>query len=461
VDATLHRIRKGLDLPLAGAPAQRIEPARPVQRVALLGADAVGLRPAFLVAPGERVALGQPLYEDRKTPGVRWTAPAAGVVEAIHRGERRAFASLALRVDAAAEAADGAPRFAAYTGKPPAALDRATVVALLTESGLWTALRERPFSRVPSPASAPHALFVTAIDTHPHAPDVAVVLDGRQQAFAAGVAALAKLTDGPVHVCTAPSLALDLPGEPRVRLHRFAGPHPAGTAGLHIHRIAPVDASRRAWHAGYQDVVAIGELFRSGRLDVERVVSLAGPGAARPRLLRTRLGASLDELCAGETAPGPQRVVSGSVLGGRTAMGETTGFLGRYHQQVAVVPEATTREAFGWITPGRDKYSVWNVVLGRLRRAPLALTTTTNGGARAMVPIGSYERVMPFDVLPTFLLRSLASKDVERAEALGVLELDEEDVALATFVDPGKTEWGPLLREMLERLAKESAEAHE
>ena len=137
----------------------------------------------------------------------------------------------------------------------------------------------------------------------------------------------------------------------------------------------------------------------------------------------------------------------------------STGYLGRYHQQVAVVPEASERELFGYITPGREKFSVWNVVLGRFRRAPLALTTTTNGGPRAMVPIGSYERVMPFDLMPTFLLRALATKDIERAEALGVLELDEEDLALATFVDPGKTEWGPLLRDMLERLRKEEAEA--
>jgi Na+-transporting NADH:ubiquinone oxidoreductase subunit A len=220
----------------------------------------------------------------------------------------------------------------------------------------------------------------------------------------------------------------------------------------------PVGMHRSVWTIGYQDVIAVGHLVRTGRLDTERVVSLGGPGVRRPRLLRTRLGASLDELTAGETLPGPQRVISGSVLGGRTAMGPVEGFLGRYHQQVAVVPEATERELFGYITPGRDKYSVWNVVLGRFRHG-LALTTTTNGGPRAMVPIGSYERVMPFDILPTFLLRALATKDVERAEALGVLELDEEDLALATFVDPGKTEWGPLLREMLERLRKEESEA--
>jgi Na+-transporting NADH:ubiquinone oxidoreductase subunit A len=457
---TLHRIRKGLDLPLAGAPAQAIEPARASTRVALHGDDTLGLRPSLRVDVGARVLRGQPLFEDKKNPGVRWVAPASGTVEAVHRGERRAFRSIVIAVDASGEAdPEACARFASFTGRPVDALGRDDVVALLTESGLWTGLRERPFSRVPAPATVPRSIFVTAVDTHPHAPDVGVVLAGREAAFRDGVAVLARLTDGPVHVCTDGTLAPPLPADARIRATGFAGPHPAGTAGLHIHLLDPVDATRRVWHVGYQDVIAIGELFSTGRLDTTRVVSLGGPGALRPRLLRTRLGASLDELTAGETRPGEQRVVSGSVLGGRAAMGPVEGYLGRYHQQVAVVPEASERELFGYIAPGREKFSVWNVVWGRFRRAPLALTTTTNGGPRAMVPIGSYERVMPFDLMPTFLLRALATKDIERAEALGVLELDEEDLALATFVDPGKTEWGPLLRDMLERLRKEEAEA--
>lgn len=459
MDATLHWIRKGLDLPLAGAPVQAVDEGRHVGRVALLAADAVGLRPAFAVEPGTAVVRGQLLYEDRKLPGVRWTAPAAGTVEAIHRGARRAFASLVLRVDDAVDAdASTAARFAAFRGTPPAQLTRDEVAALLCESGLWTCLRERPFSHVPSPAKPPRSIFVTAVDTHPHAPDVALALGGREEAFALGLAVLAKLTDGPVHVCTPQDFPLPLPVDPRIRPHWFFGPHPAGTVGLHIHVLDPVDTARHVWHVGYQDVAAIGTLFATGRLDVARVVSLAGPGVARPRLLRTRLGASLDALCAGELLPGEQRVISGSVLGGRTAAGEALGFLGRFHNQVAVVPEHVERELLGWITPGTEKYSLWNVVVGRLRQVPLRLTTTTNGGSRAMVPIGSYERVMPFDLLPTFLLRALASKDLEKAEALGVLELDEEDLALATFVDPGKTEWAPLLRDMLERLRKEGAE---
>ena len=217
-----------------------------------------------------------------------------------------------------------------------------------------------------------------------------------------------------------------------------------------------MDAERSVWHIGYQDVAAIGHLFSTGRLDVERVVSLAGPAVQRPRLLRVRLGAALAELTQGELVGGSVRVLSGSVLDGRIAAGEQTGFLGRHHRQVSVLHEGHERELFGWITPQKDKFSLWGVVLGHFAgKRGLPLTTSTNGGERAMVPIGSYERVMPMDLMPTFLLRALVIGDVERAQALGCMELDEEDLALCTFVCPGKTEYGPLLRKVLDQIEKE------
>jgi Na+-transporting NADH:ubiquinone oxidoreductase subunit A len=451
----VHRTRRGLDLPIAGDPEPRIEPARAVTRVALLAADYVGLRPALRVQPGDAVRRGQALFEDKRNPGVPFTAPAAGRVAAVHRGERRALVSVVIEVDEGAGREPQVP-LAAFRGRPPAELDRDAVRALLVESGLWTAFRARPFSRVPSPGTAPQAIFVTAIDTRPHAPSPELVLADRGEDFASGVRALEQLTDGPVYVCTAPGARIAVPDSPRVRIEAFAGPHPSGTAGLHIHLLHPVSLARTVWHVGYQDVVAIGRLLATGRIDVERVVALAGPGMARPRLVRTRLGASLDELVAGELAPGEQRVVSGSVLDGRTAAGEASGYLGRYHLQVAALPEGRSRELFGWMAPGRDKHSLIAVVLGAFARRALPLTTTTNGSPRAMVPIGTYERVMPLDLMPTFLLRALITGDDEQAEALGCLELDEEDLALCTYVCPGKYEYGPLLRGALERIAKDA-----
>jgi Na+-transporting NADH:ubiquinone oxidoreductase subunit A len=321
---------------------------------------------------------------------------------------------------------------------------------------MWTAFRTRPYSKVPAADAVPHAIFVTAMDTRPHAPAVEVVLAGRETDFHAGLAAVARLCPEGTWLCKAEGSGVGAPPGLPIATEEFGGPHPAGTAGLHIHLLRPIHAERTVWHIGYQDVAAIGRLFATGRLDVDRVVSLAGPGVVRPRLLRTRLGASLDALTHGELAPGEQRVISGSALDGRAAAGEVFGYLGRYHQQVAVVPEGRERQLFGYIAPGRDKFSIWGVTLGawaRGRRLPL--TTSTNGGRRAMVPIGAYERVMPFDLMPTFLLRALITGDVERAEALGCLELDEEDVALCTFVCPGKIEYGPLLRAMLTQLEKE------
>jgi Na+-transporting NADH:ubiquinone oxidoreductase subunit A len=451
-----HRLRRGLDLPLAGAPAQQVDPVVPrCPRVALVAADYPGIKPSFLVQPGDEVLRGTPLFEDKRHPGVRFTSPAAGRVAAINRGDRRAFLSLSIDV-APSDGPDAHVRFAARPGAS-AAPDAAAVTALLVESGLWTALRTRPFGVIPKPGTRPAALFVTAIDTRPHAPEVGVAMAGREGDFRGGVAALATLTDGPVYVCTAPGANPPVPADPRIRVETFAGPHPAGLPGTHIHLLAPVDHGTTAWHIGYQDVAAIGHLFATGTLDVERIASLAGPGVLRPRLVRTRLGASLDALVGGELAPGDQRVVSGSVLDGRAASGEVDGWLGRHHLQVSALPEGHERLFFGWITPGGERFSLWRVVAGAFSRRGLALNTSTNGSLRAMVPIGAYERVMPLDILPTFLLRALIIGDAERAEALGALELDEEDLALCTLVCPGKVEYGPLLRATLARLEKEAA----
>ncbi|HEY6135274.1 MAG TPA: Na(+)-translocating NADH-quinone reductase subunit A, partial [Rubrivivax sp.] len=444
-----------LDLPLAGEPEQTVHAAAPVRHVAVLGDDQIGLKPNLLVHPGERVRRGQALFEDKTRPGVRQTAPAAGTVLAVHRGERRAFQSLVIRVEGDDDPA-AQQEFASYRGVAAEHLSDGEVRALLLESGLWTALRTRPFSRVPAADASPRALFVTAMDTRPHAPSPQVVLAARRAEFDAGLTCLAKLTRGPTYVCVAADATLEMPPTSGATCMAFDGPHPAGLAGTHIHFLSPVDLERSVWHIGYQDVAAIGHLFLHGRLDVSRVVALAGPGVRRPRLLQTRLGASIDELVHGEIAPGTQRVISGSVLDGRIAQGEALGYLGRHHQQISVLAEATKRELFGWIMPGFDKFSIWGVVAGAFTGRAQALTTTTNGGARAMVPIGSFERVMPLDLMPTFLLRALLTGNDERAEALGALELDEDDLALCTFVCPGKAEYGPLLRAALTRIEKEA-----
>lgn len=453
-------IKKGLDLPISGVPAAQVDTARQPKRVALLAADAIGLRPTMHVREGDEVKRGQLLYEDKKSPGVRFTAPGAGTVVAVHRGERRVLLSVVIELNAnerggELSSGDTVP-FESYSGKDVAQLDREAVRALLIESGMWTALRTRPFSRMPAIDSTPYALYITATDTNPLAAAPEVALKGRETDFEVGVRALSKLTDGKTYLCRRPGSGV--PGDPSwgVEVAEFDGPHPSGTAGLHIHLLTPVSRERTVWHLHYQDVASIGRLFRTGTLDVERVVSLGGPVVKKPRLLRTRVGASINDLTEGELQDGESRLISGSVLSGRAASGEAVGYLGRFHLQVSALKEGREREFLGWMSPGVSKFSVTRLFLSALSKGKrFDLTTNMNGSERAMVPLGLYEKVMPMDLMPTHLLRSLVVGDVEKAEELGCLELDEEDLALCTFVCPGKTEYGPLLRRNLEQIEKE------
>lgn len=443
------RIKRGLDLPITGAPEQRIEAGRPVRSVAVIGFDYHGMKPTMAVQVGDRVKLGQVLFSDKKTPGVNFTAPGAGVVSAIHRGEQRVLQSVVIELDG-----DEAISFACY---PEAQIDRLSSEMVrdnLQQSGLWTALRSRPFSRVPAVDAVPASIFVTAIDTHPLAADPAVVIAEAAADFTRGLRVLARLAR--VFLCVADGAAIPGSGLERVQVESFAGPHPAGLAGTHIHFLDPVGPHKSVWTIGYQDVIAIGRLFATGQLAVDRVVALGGPLVARPRLLRSRLGASLDDLTAGElTAGAKPRLISGSVFGGRTARGACA-WLGRYHQQVSCLAEGHDREFLHYLRAGLDKHSVMNLYLSKLMPGKrFNFTTSTNGSPRAMVPIGNYEAVMPLDILPTQLLRYLIVGDTEMAQKLGCLELDEEDLALCSYVCAGKYEYGPILRDNLARIEKE------
>lgn len=443
------RIKRGLNLPIAGSPQQSIEPGRPVRSVAVIGFDYHGMKPTMAVQVGDRVKLGQVLFSDKKTPGVHFTSPGAGVVSAIHRGEQRVLQSVVIELDG-----DEAIEFAAYSDAQLASLTSEQVRENLQQSGMWVALRTRPFSKVPAVDSVPSSIFVTAIDTHPLAADPAVVIAEAGADFNRGLRVLARLAK--VHVCTAADAKIAVDSASNVQVESFAGPHPAGLAGTHIHFLDPVNAHKTVWSICYQDVIAIGRLFVSGRLAVERVVALGGPMVSNPRLLRSRLGASLDELVAGELSVGKKvRVISGSVFGGRTSRGACA-WLGRYHLQVSCLEEGTEREVLHYLRAGTEKHSVMNLYISKLSPGKLFnFTTSTNGSPRAMVPIGNYEEVMPLDILPTQLLRYLIVGDTEMAQKLGCLELDEEDLALCTYVCAGKYEYGPILRDNLTRIEKE------
>lgn len=441
------KIKKGLDIPLAGSPKQDIHDGPSIKHVAVLGEEYVGMRPTMLVEVGDRVKKGQALFEDKKNPGVFFTASVAGTVKEINRGAKRVLQSVVIEAEG-----DEAVTFDSFSAAELASLTVEQVKKNLTASGLWTALRTRPFSTSPAVDSTPRAIFVTAIDTNPLAADPTVVIAQRSTDFSNGLTVLSRLSDK-VYLCK--KAGASIPSVPAVQVEEFDGPHPAGLPGTHIHFLDPVSIKKVVWHINYQDVIAIGALFTSGQLNAERVISLAGPVVKNPRLLKTVLGASVAELTAGELQEGQNRIISGSVLAGAAANG-VHGYLGRFHNQISVLAEGYDKEFMGWAMPGAQKFSVTRAYLSHLNPKRLFnMTTTTNGSSRAMVPIGNYERVMPLDILPTLLLRDLLVGDSDGAVSLGCLELDEEDLALCTFVCPGKYDYGVALRDCLTTIQKE------
>ncbi|MGI1967791.1 Na(+)-translocating NADH-quinone reductase subunit A [Shewanella baltica] len=446
-------IKKGLDLPIAGEPRQVIELGAKPSQVAVLGEEFVGLKPTMLVEEGDWVQKGQALFEDKKTPGVLFTAPASGQVVAINRGERRILQSVVIRCD------DGENRdrqISFEIHQDIAALARSTVQAQLVKSGLWTALRTRPFSRVPALDSTPAGIFVTAIDTNPLAADPRLIIAEQTEAFKAGLLVLSRLTEGKVYLCQDKGEAIVKEALPQLEVRRFDGVHPAGLVGTHIHFTLPVSLERQVWHIGYQDVIAYGKLFQTGELYTDRIVALGGPSVLNPRLLRTQLGAELSPLVSDDIKPGQNRVVSGSVLSGHTAVG-VHDFLGRFHNQVSVLSEDAQHHVLSWVRGGSDKFSITRAVTSRLFGATklFEFTTHQGGSARAMMAFGQLDRVMPLDILPTLLVRDLVVRDTDEAQALGALELDEEDLALCTFVCPGKYDFGKELRACLDVIERE------
>ncbi|MEJ2172036.1 MAG: Na(+)-translocating NADH-quinone reductase subunit A [Woeseiaceae bacterium] len=440
-------IKKGLDIPIQGDPEPVIGSASNVSTVAVMGTDVIGLRPSMAVREGDSVRLGQRLFTDKRNPEVQFTAPGSGQVIAINRGARRALQSVVIRLDG-----DAAEDYESFSPSQLPAIDPAKVRQILLESGLWTALRTRPYSHIPSPDQRPAAVFVTAIDTNPLAADPALIINADADAFTNGLQVIARLTDGSVYVNTAPDAGIACPDDAQFRHTEFAGPHPAGLVGTHIHFLEPVSEKKTVWHIGYQHVMAIGRLFTRGRLPTDKVVAIGGPMALRPRLMQTRIGASIAELLQGETAPGRLRIISGSILSGHQASGPLA-YLGRYHNEISVLAEGRERQFLSWMRPGTDKYSSVRAYAAHLlHRGGFPLTTSQNGSPRAMVSIGTFERIMPLDILPTPLLKALLVEDTDKARELGCLELDEEDLALCSFVCNGKYDYGPFLRLNLDEI---------
>jgi len=446
----LHTIKKGLDVPIKGEPKPVANEGNNVKTVALLGGDYIGMKPTMAVAVGDDVKLGQVLFADKKNPLIKFTSPGAGKVIEINRGEKRKFLSIVIELSGSEEVT-----FKSFSEGELDNLSEEKIKENLITSGLWTSLRVRPFSKVADPGNKPHSIFVTAMDTNPLAPPVEKILAGKEEFFKNGLKILSKLTDGKTFVCKKPDGKIPSVDIPSLHVEEFAGPHPAGLAGTHIHFLDPVSRIKSVWYVNACDVASIGYLFLTGKIDIEKVVSLAGPRVKNPRLVKTRIGASLTEMTNNELIGDNNRVISGSVLSGRLASGAEN-YLGKYHQQISVVRESTERKLFGWVLPTSNLFSVKKVLLSSFTPGKkFDFSTSINGGVRPIVSIGSYEKVMPLDILPTIFLRTLFTNDLEDMENLGILELDEEDLALCTFVSASKIDFGPQLREKLTIIEKE------
>ncbi len=437
-------IKRGLDLPISGAPAQKVRAGSPVSQVAIIGDDSVGMKPTMEVQVGDKVKTGQLLFIDKKTPGVKYTSPGCGKIVAINRGAKRKFESLIVEL-----AGEESISFLEQPDQPAESYSGDQIREKLIESGLWPAFRTRPYGKVPAIDSTPASVFITAIDSEPLAADPEIIINRNKDDFQHGLQLLNRMFDAPTHFCSRDREIQPHEKVDGFKYWAFTGPHPAGLASTHIHFIDPVHESKIAWHIGYQDIIAIGYLFRTGKLMTERIVALGGPGVREPSLVETRVGANLEELCRGELVEDTLRVISGSVLSGRTAT-VVHGFLGRFHNQVTVLADNSGRSLFNWALPGGNRFSVkpiFSSALNKLLKFPM--NTAVWGGKRAIYPLGTYEDMMPLDIIPTYLLKALSVGDTEKSKALGCLELIEEDLALCGFACPGKNEFGPDLRNVL------------
>lgn len=441
------QLRKGLNLPISGKARPEVETAGTVASVGILGADYLDLKPSILVAEGDEVVAGTPVLIDKKMPEVQIVSPISGRVRAVNRGARRKLVSIVI------DAGDVSGDPIDFSGIGDVAT-RAGVVERLCVAGLWTSFRTRPYSKVPAPNSTPISIYVTAMDSEPLSADPQIAISQDADAFRKGLETVAALTEGTTYLCQAapePLPGHDLPG---VEAVQFEGPHPAGLAGTHMHFLTPPQADKPVWTIGFQDVIVIGRLMLTGVYDPSCLIALTGPACKDPRLVRTVAGASMVEIAKNDLPDYPVRLISGSVLSGRSGEGESA-YLGRYARQITLIEEDKKQIPLGWIRPMFAKYAVQPVLGSARTKRDFPLTSNLNGGRRAMVPLGTFEKLMPQDVLPTQLLRALLVMDTDQAQLLGALELDEEDLGLVGFACPAKYEYGLALRDCLTKIEKE------
>ncbi len=444
------RIRKGKNIKLKGAAERNIVDISLPHQLAVQPQDFPGLKPRLAVKVGDVVKVGSPILIDKDVEGLKVVSPASGKVAEINRGEKRALLSIVIETDGNQESES----FQKFTKDSIATQSREDITNHLLNAGLWPIIRQRPFSKIAKPHANPKAIFVHAMNTEPLAPDLDFILENSFCDFQAGLDVLKKLTDGEVHLCIAEDAKSKALTEAKnVQTHRFAGAHPTGNVSTHMHYVDPVHKGDFVWYVEVQDVLRIAALFLEGQYPVERLAAVTGEGVKNAVYVRTHVGAPVSSLLQGSNLDG-MRCISGSILTGKDIGAK--GFLRFYDAQVTIIPEGGKRELLGWLVPGFKKYTFSKTFASAfLPGHQVSLDTDTHGSDRAIVVNNVYDSLNTLEILPYFLLKAVISENIEDAEALGILECDEEDFALCTFACPSKTDVGGIIRQGLEMIEKE------
>jgi len=443
------KIKKGLDIKLKGAAKKIISNVQPSSTFAVKPIDFPGVVPKLVARPGDKVKAGSTLFFDKVHPEVKFTSPVSGEVKAVNRGERRRILEVVVE-------ADGQQKSEDFGAADPGKLDQELIIKKIQDAGLWPSIRQRPYAVIARSQSAPKAIFISGFDTAPLSPDMDFMVKGNDSAFQTGINVLNKLTKGEVHLSLNASYpAADVFTQTNgVNLHYFKGPHPAGNPGVQIHHIDPVNKDEVVWYLQPQEVIMIGRLFEQGIYDATRVIAITGSEVKKPRYFKVLSGTSIEPYVMDNVNSGELRYISGNALTGSKI--NKIGYLGYYDSQVTVLPEGNYYEMFGWILPGFRKLSVsrsfpsW-MTPGREYK----VDTNLKGGERPFVVTGEYEKVLPMDIYPMFLLKAILVDDIEKMEQLGIFEVAEEDFALCEFICPSKTEIQSIIRQGIDLMIKE------
>jgi Na+-transporting NADH:ubiquinone oxidoreductase subunit A len=442
-------LKRGLNIRLKGKADKVLGNFIEADKVALKPTDFPGLVPKILVKVGQEVKAGEPVFFDKYNPDILFTAPTSGEVLAIDRGERRKVLEIVIKTDGKNTSLD-------FLKADPSKLSRDQVQQQLIQSGLWAFLKQRPYGTVAKPSTTPVHIFISGFDSAPLAPDYEFILKGHTSSFQTGINALAKLTDGKIHVGIRPEQANGFFSEIKnIELHQFSGPHPSGNVGIQIHHVSPLAKGERIWTIAPQEVLFIGRLFETGHLDFTKTIALCGSEVIEPKYYRVINGTILTNLLKNKTKKaGNERYISGNVLTGSKA--DDSDYLGFYDQQVTVIPEGDHYEFLGWAMPRLDKFSFSHSYFSWLMpKKTYVADANLNGEERAYVVTGQYEKVLPMDILPVYLIKAIIADDIDRMEKLGIYEVVEEDLALCEYVCTSKVEVQRILREGINLMIKE------